>query len=415
MTTTIRDLTTNTTADTEPSPHDVAETALSYVDYYNLDALLTPEERAIRDKVRRFCDAEVIPYINDYWDRAQFPFDIFQKFASLGIAGGTITGYGCPGYSEVAAMLVAIELARGDGSLNTAFGVHSGLAMGTIDILGSEEQKQKWLPAMARMEKIGAFGLTEPTHGSDAVALETSCRREGDEWIINGQKKWIGNATFADVIVIWARDEADGKVKGFLVEKGTPGYAAEVITGKITKRAVWQASITLDNVRVPAANKLEKANSFKDTSKVLTATRFGVAVEAIGHATAAYEYALAYAKERVQFGKPLVNNQLIQYRLAGMLADITSMQLLGLRLAQLLQSGEMTAGQASLAKMNNARIGRKVVADARDMLGGNGVLLEYHVARHFADMEAVVTYEGTDTVQSLIVGREITGAPQAFA
>ncbi len=412
MTTTVRDL--NTSADTEPRPDELPKAAPAYVDYYNIDALLTPEERAIRDKVRRFCDKEVVPVMNDYWERAEFPHELFGKFAALDIAGGTIKGYGSPGYSEVAAYLVAVELARGDGSLNTAFGVHSGLAMGSIAILGSEEQKRRWLPAMARMEKIGAFGLTEPAHGSDAVALETSCRREGDEWVINGQKKWIGNASFADIVVIWARDEEDGKVKGFVVEKGTPGYSAEVITGKITKRAVWQAQITLDNVRVPAANKLEGANSFKDTGKVLTATRFGVAVEAIGHAVAAYEYAVAYAKERVQFGKPLANNQLIQYRLAGMLADITSMQLVGLRLAQLLQNGEMTAGQASLAKMNNARVARKVVADARDLLGGNGVLLEYGVAKHFADMEAVVTYEGTDTVQSLIVGRDITGV-QAFA
>ena len=412
MTTTVQDL--HASVDTEPTPRQVTAAAPSYVDYYNIDALLTPDERAIRDKVRRFCDTEIVPVMNDYWERAEFPYEVFQKFAALNIAGGTIKGYGSPGYSEVAAYLVAVELARGDGSLNTAFGVHSGLAMGSIAMLGSEEQKQKWLPPMARMEKIGAFGLTEPTHGSDAVALETGARREGDEWVINGQKKWIGNASFADIVVIWARDEEVGKVKGFVVEKGTPGYSAEVITGKITKRAVWQAQITLDNVRVPAANKLEKANSFKDTGKVLTATRFGVAVEAIGHAVAAYEYAVAYAKERVQFGKPLANNQLIQYRLAGMLADITSMQLVGLRLAQLLQNGEMTAGQASLAKMNNARVARKVVADARDLLGGNGVLLEYGVAKHFADMEAVITYEGADTVQALIVGRDITGL-QAFA
>src|SRR5579875_2814384 len=246
----------NAGADTEPTAADV-EGALSYVDYYNIDALLTEEERAIRDKVRRFCDREVIPVIDDYWDRAEFPFELFKKFATLGIAGGSIKGYGCPGYSEVASMLVAIELARGDGSLNTAFGVHSGLAMGSIAILGSEEQKQKWLPPMARMELIGAFGLTEPTHGSDAVAIETSARREGDAYVING-----------------ARDEDDGKVKGFLVEKGAPGYSAEVLTGKITKRAVWQAQIALDNVRVPATNKLEQANSFKDTGRVLTATRF---------------------------------------------------------------------------------------------------------------------------------------------
>jgi glutaryl-CoA dehydrogenase len=378
-------------------------------DYYLIEELLTDEEREIRDRVRAFADREIIPVINEYWDKAQFPFELIPKIAELNIAGTTIEGYGCPGMSHAAAMLVAIEMARGDGSLNTFFGVHSGLAMGTIDICGSEEQKEKWLPPMARMEKIGAFGLTEAKHGSDSVMLETSVRREGDEYVINGEKRWIGNATFADVTIIWARDEEDGQVKGFLVEKGTEGFSTELITGKMGKRAVWQPDIKLEDVRVPVENKLGNADSFKDTAKVLTATRAGVAWEAVGHAIASYEAALTYAKERVQFGEPIASFQIIQNKLANMLAEITSMQLVCYRLAQLQEQGKMTGGMASLAKMNNAKKAKQVCADARDIMGGNGVLLEYHVARHLSDMEIVYTYEGTDTVQSLIVGREVTG------
>ncbi|MDQ4000455.1 MAG: acyl-CoA dehydrogenase family protein [Actinomycetota bacterium] len=378
-------------------------------DYYLIEELLTDEEREIRDRVRAFADREVIPVINEYWDKAQFPFELIPKIAELNIAGTTIEGYGCPGMSHAAAMLVAIEMARGDGSLNTFFGVHSGLAMGTIDICGSEEQKEKWLPPMARMEKIGAFGLTEAKHGSDSVMLETSVRREGDEYVINGEKRWIGNATFADVTIIWARDEEDGQVKGFLVEKGAEGFSTELITGKMGKRAVWQPDIKLEDVRVPVENKLGNANSFKDTVKVLTATRAGVAWEAVGHAVASYEAALTYAKERVQFGEPIASFQIIQNKLANMLAEITSMQLVCYRLAQLQEQGKMTGGMASLAKMNNAKKAKQVCANARDIMGGNGVLLEYHVARHLSDMEIVYTYEGTDTVQSLIVGREVTG------
>jgi glutaryl-CoA dehydrogenase len=382
-------------------------------DYYLIDELLTDEEREIRDKVRAFADREVIPVINDYWERAEFPFELIPKIAELNITGGTIEGYGCPGMSEVASGLVSAELARGDGSLNTFYGVQSGLAMGTIAMLGSEEQKTKWLPPMARCEKLGAFGLTEPNHGSDVVQLETRARRKGDEYVLDGAKRWIGNATFADVTVIWARDD-EGNVGGFLVEKGTPGYSAEVIKGKTSKRCVWQADIKLEGARIPVENRLEHARTFKDTAKVLTATRYGVAWEAIGHAVASYEAALTYARERVQFGKPIANFQLIQAKLASMLAEITNMQLMCLRLSQLLQEGKMTGGMASLAKMNNARKARGVCSDARDILGGNGILLEYHVARHTADIEAVYTYEGTDTVQALIVGREITGL-NAFA
>ncbi|HLQ28518.1 MAG TPA: acyl-CoA dehydrogenase family protein [Ktedonobacteraceae bacterium] len=382
-------------------------------DFYLMDELFTDEERAIRDKVRAFSDREVIPIINDYWERAEFPFALIPKIAQLGIAGSSVQGYGCPGLSAVASGLIAMELARGDASICTFFGVHSGLAMNSIAMLGSEEQKQHWLPPMARLEKIGAFALTEPNHGSDAVALETRAHRVGNEYVINGSKRWIGNASFADVVIIWARDD-EGKVGGFLVERGTPGFEPVVMTGKVAKRAVWQTDITLTDVRVPVENRLAFSLSFKDTGRVLTATRSGVAWEAVGHAVAAYEIALTYVKERVQFGKPLASFQIIQNKLASMLANVTTMQLLCLRLSQLQEQGKMTDEMASLAKMNNARLAREVVADAREMLGGNGILLEYHIARHHADIEAVFTYEGTDTIQSLIVGRGITGI-QAFA
>ncbi|GAC1522434.1 MAG: acyl-CoA dehydrogenase family protein [Vulcanimicrobiaceae bacterium] len=377
-------------------------------DYYHLDDLLTPEDRAIRDRVRAWVDREVIPNAATLWDRAEFPFEIVPKFRDVGIVGGPIRGYGSPGMSLVGAGLVAQELARGDSSISTFFGVHSGLAMGSIAILGSKEQRERWLPAMARMELIGAFALTEPTHGSDSITLETTARREGNSWVLRGAKKWIGNASFADLIIVWARDEA-GEVGGFVVEKGAPGYGAHVIEGKISKRAVWQANVTLDDVRIPFENRLERARTFKDTGKVLTATRYAVAWEAIGHAMAAFEYALAYTKERKQFGRPLVANQLVQDKLVRMLGEIISMQLLCLRLSQLLDDKKATQGRASLAKMLACQKARKVVADARDLLGGNGILLSYHVARHFADMEAIYTYEGTDHMQMLVVGKEICG------
>jgi glutaryl-CoA dehydrogenase len=386
----------------------MAENADRALDFYRIDDLLTEREREIRDRVRGFGDKQVLPIINDYWERAEFPFELVPKLAELGVAGGTIEGYGCPGLSEVAAGLVAMELARADGSVCTFFGVHSGLAMQSIALLGSEEQKQRWLPAMARLDKIGAFALTEPEHGSDAVALETRARREGDDYVLDGAKRWIGNASIADLVIVWARDD-DGKVGGFVVEKGTPGFQASVMRGKTAKRAVWQAEITLEGVRVPAANRLARSNGFAATAKVLAATRYGVAWEAVGHAQAALDSALAYAGQREQFGTPIAGFQLVQSKLAKMLADVTAMHLLTLRLSQLAKSGQMTDGMASLAKMHNAATARRVVADARDILGGNGILLENHVARHQADMEAVFTYEGTDSIQSLIVGREITG------
>jgi glutaryl-CoA dehydrogenase len=377
-------------------------------DFYAVEELLEPGEIEIRDRVRAFCEKEVTPVINDYWERAEFPHLLVPKLAEVGIAGGTIEGYGCPGMSNVSAGLVAAELARADGSVGTFNGVHSFLAMQSIALLGSEEQRQRWLPEMARLEKIGAFGLTEPRHGSDAVGLETSARRDGDEYVLRGQKKWIGNGSIADYVIIWARGE-DGAVGGYVVEKGTPGYSATVMTGKTALRAVWQAEITLDDVRVPADNKLANCASFKDVSMVLDRTRYTVAWRALGLATASYELALAHALRREQFGSPIAGFQLVQDKLARMLAEVTSMQLMCWRLSKLADTGRMTAAMASLAKMNHAAKARAIVADARDILGGDGILLDNHVARHHADMEAIFTFEGTDSVQALIVGRHITG------
>ena len=382
-------------------------------DFYLIDELLTEEEHGIRDKVRAFCDKEVIPIINEYWESGQVPFELIPKLGALKLAGGSIKGYGCPGMSTIAAGLVLQELSRADASVCVVFGATSSLAMTSIAMLGSEEQKQRWLPPMAQLEKQGAFALTEPDHGSDAVALETHAQRDGNVYVINGAKRWIGGAAYADVTIIWARDD-NGDVGGFLVEKGTPGFEARAITGKVAKRASLQADITLTNVRVPVENRLAFSRSFKDTARVLTEARCGIAWHAVGHAMAAYEIALSYAKERVQFGHPLAGFQIIQNKLAGMLAKLTSMQLLCLRLAQLQAGGKLTDARASLAKMNNTRLAREVVADAREMLGGNGILLEYHIARHYADIEGVFTYEGTDTIQSLIVGRAIAGR-QAFS
>jgi glutaryl-CoA dehydrogenase len=311
--------------------------------------------------------------------------------------------------SRLAAGIVSRELARADGSLNTFFGVHSGLAMGTIALLGSEEQKAQWLPPMARLELIGAFALTEPHHGSDSVSLETEARRDGDGYVLNGQKRWIGNASFADLVIVWARDE-EGDVGAFVVEKGTPGFdASSVIEGKIGKRAVWQAEIALSDVRIPAGNRLAHARTFDDATRVLDQTRSGAAWECVGHAMAGMEAAVAYAAEREQFGQPIGAFQLVQAKLATMVAEATAMQLICFRVAELQERDALTGPMASLAKLHNARKAKLICGEARDIMGGNGLLLEYHVARHLTDLEVVETYEGTDSVQSLILGRDLTG------
>jgi glutaryl-CoA dehydrogenase len=378
-------------------------------DYFLLRDQLSEQEIDYLERTRRYVDDEVLPVIGDYWERAELPFDLVRRLGELGLVGDGIEGYGCPPMSPIAAGLINMELNRGDGSLGTFLGVQAGLAMRSIALLGSEEQKRHWLPQMARVEKIGAFALTEPAHGSDSVALETTARRDGDGYILSGEKRWIGNGTIADVVVVWARDAEDGQVKGFLVEKGTAGYEASEIVGKGSVRAVWQADIELDDVRVPAENRLPGSHSFKDAGRVLASTRQSCAWMALGHAVAAYDAALTYCRQRTQFGKPLVSFQIVQERLAKMLADVTGMQLYCLQLGRLIEQQRLRDTIAGLAKMNNTIKARQVIAEARNLLGGNGILLDYHVMRHMADIEAIYTFEGTETIQALIVGRDITG------
>jgi glutaryl-CoA dehydrogenase len=379
-------------------------------DFYDLEALLDDEDRALLHRVRAFMDTEVQPIINDYWTRAKFPLELVPGLAELGIIGTPYSGYGCPGKSSLLDGMISMELSRGDPSVATFYGVHSGLAMGSVYLCGSEEQKERWLPAMARMELIGAFGLTEPDSGSDvARGLQTKARRDGDSWILDGQKKWIGNGSFADLVIIWAQDVDTQRVLGFVVEKDTPGFSAVDLEDKIALRAVQNALITLEGVRVPEENRLQEANSFKDTAKVLKMTRALVAWSAVGCARGAYEHALRYATERTQFGKPIAGFQLVQDLLVRMLGNITASAALCSRLSQLQDCGTMTDEQASLAKAFTTVRMRETVGWARELMGGNGILLEHNVGRYVADAEAIYSYEGTREVNTLIVGRAITG------
>lgn len=380
-------------------------------DFYNLSLKLTPKQRELQLKIRNFMEDEVRPIANEYWNKAEFPFEIIPKMAALNICGLTYEGYGTPpDDSFLMEGIIAMEMARVDVSISTFFGVHSGLAMGSIYICGSEEQKQEWLPKMARMELIGAFGLTEPDVGS-AVAggLGTTCRQEGEEWILNGQKKWIGNATFSDVTVIWANDVATNQVKGFLVRKGNPGFKAKKMENKMALRTVQNALITMTDCKVPESDRLQKCDSFKDTAKVLKMTRAAVAWQAVGCARGAYESALKYTKKREQFGKPIASFQLVQNHLVEMITNLTAMQTMCFRLSELQDDDLLTDEHASMAKVFCSLRTRDVVRSAREVMGGNGILLEYDVARFVADAEAIYSYEGTKEINSLIVGRAITG------
>ena len=379
-------------------------------DFYELAGLLSPEDQELLGRVRRFMDEQVEPCINEYWTRGEFPRHLIPQIAELGIAGNPYSGYGCPGRSFLTDGMVAMELSRGDPSVATFMGVHGGLAMGSVYLCGSEEQKERWLPPMARMELIGAFGLTEPDHGSDvARGLQTTARRDGDTWVLDGQKKWIGNASFADLVIIWAKDVDTDKVLGFVVEKDSPGYTAVDLKDKIALRVVQNALITLDGVRVPEENRLQNAHGFRDTANVLRMTRASVAWSAVGCSRGAYEHALAYGEERTQFGKPLVDFQLVQDLLVRMLGNITASAAMCTRLSQLQDLGTMADEHASLAKAFCTVRMRETVGWARELMGGNGILLENHVGRYVADAEAIYSYEGTREVNSLIVGRAITG------
>src|SRR3989454_7008212 len=379
-------------------------------DFYAISSAVSEEDQALLQRVRAFMDSEVTPIINDYWFRDEFPHQLIPALAELGIMGTPYHGYGCPGKSTVLDGMLMMEVARGDSSIATFRGVHSGLAMGSIYLCGSEEQKQRWLPPMARLEKIGAFGLTEPLVGSGTSGgLTTTAKRDGDTWILNGQKKWIGNATFSDVTVIWARELADNQVKGFIVENSTPGFKAEKQKNKIALRVVQNALITLEDCRVPEANRLQKANSFRDTAAVLRMTRAGGAWLAIGCMVGAYEFSLKYAQEREQFGRPIGSFQLVQDLLSRMLGNITACQCLALRLSQMQDAGIMKDEHASLAKAFCTVKMREAVGYARELMAGNGILLDHHVGRFVADAEAIYSYEGTREMNTLIVGKAISG------
>jgi alkylation response protein AidB-like acyl-CoA dehydrogenase len=385
-------------------------------DFYELYETLNAEELATVKRVRTFMEAKVAPVATKYWVDDAFPFELLPAVRELGIGGLAMHGYGCAGGSLALFGFVQMEMARVDPSFATFAGVHNGLAMGSIYIDGSGEQKQKWLPSMARFETIGCFGLTEPLVGSGASGgLLTTAKREGDTWILNGEKRWIGNAPWCDVSIIWARDLADNQVKGFIVEnKTTPGFSVEKIENKIALKIVQNGHITLKDVQVPEANRLQGGNSFRDTAKVLKMTRYVVAWMATGCAMGAYEAALKYAQERQQFGRPIGSFQLVQDLLAKMIANITASQCLIVRQAQLHAEGKLTDAHAALAKAFATAKCRETVAWARELLGGNGIVADYKVARFFADCEALYSYEGTYQIQNLIVGKAVTGF-SAFA
>lgn len=379
-------------------------------DFYSVSELLTPDERQTQLDLRMFLEKEVKPIADDYWNRAEFPMHLIPKVGELKLAGLTYKGYGCPGRRNVLEGILAMEMARVDTSFSTFFGVQSGLAMGSIFHLGSEAQKEEYLPQMRDFKILGAFGLTEPDVGSGAAGgLGTTCQKDGDSWILNGQKKWIGNATFSDFTIIWARNIEDDRVKGFIVPNDTPGFKTEKIKDKLALRTVQNALITMTECRVPEKNRLEKAESFKDTAKVLKMTRAGVAWQAVGCARGAYETALLYAQTRKQFGKPIGGFQLIQDQLAQMLSSLTAMQTMVMRLSQLQDEGKLKDEHASLAKIFCTKSCKEIVSFARSIHGGNGILLENDVGRFLADAEALYSYEGTKEINSLIVGRAITG------
>ena len=379
-------------------------------DFYRIANILDDHERAVVKRVRDFMEQEVAPIIEGYWVRDQFPFELIPKIAELGIGGVGYDGYGSAGGSMLLNGFISMELARVDSSIATFWGVHTGLAAGSIYLCGDEEQKQRWLPAMMRFEKIGSFGLTEPLVGSaTSGGMMTTCRRDGDSWVLNGEKKWIGNATFADINIIWARDEGSNQVKGFVVGKEAPGFSVQKIEHKMALRVVQNGLITLKDCRVAEVDRLQNANSFRDTAKVLRMTRAGVAWFAVGCARGAYEHAQRYATQRTQFGRPIGGFQLVQDLLVRMLGNVTATECMMLRLGQLQNQGLMTDEHASLAKAFCTVKCRETVGYARELLGGNGILLDNHVGRFVADAEAIYSYEGTREMNTLIVGKAITG------
>ena len=379
-------------------------------DFYGLEMLLTDQEKEFLARLRTYLETDVKPHVNRLWEAAEFPQDIVAGLATCGVMGMAFPETRPFETSAVFRGWVALELARVDASVATYVGVNNGLAMGSIGELGSPEQRAQWLPPLSDGSMVGCFGLTEPLSGSDsAQGLRTTAERRGDEWVINGEKRWIGNGTWCDVCVVWAKDLADNKVKGFIVPTSTPGYSAERIEGKISLRIVQNAHITLTDVVVPESNRLPGANSFADTAKVLRLTRAEVAWAAVGVAVGAYEAARTYALEREQFGVPIAKHQLVQHHLVTALGLITSALTMIRELSMMQDRGTMGDEHAALAKAVTTINMREAVAHCREALGGNGIVLEYDVARFFADAEALYSYEGTREMNTLIVGRAVTG------
>jgi len=385
----------------------VAKKNLDPLDLYDLRSELSEDEVMVKDTVARFVDDEVIPVMREAFEKHEFPRHLIDGVAELGLLGSSIEGYDCAGLNSVSYGLICQELERGDSGLRSFVSVQSSLVMFPIHAYGSEEQRQRWLPAMAKAEAIGCFGLTEPHGGSDPGNMKTHAKRDGDDWIINGAKMWITNATIADAAIVWAK--TDEGIKGFIVEKGMPGYVAQEIENKFSLRASVTGALFLDNVRVPKENVLPGASSLKAPLSCLTQARYGITWGVIGAAQACLQEALNYSQDRILFGKPVSHTQAMQIRLANMARQITTAQLLSLRLGRIKDKGELSPTQVSLAKWNNCRMALDIARDARDILGGAGISAEYVPIRHMLNLESVITYEGTETVHQLVVGKELTG------
>jgi glutaryl-CoA dehydrogenase len=387
-----------------PGPHD----------FLNIDAHLSDEERRVRAEVRVFVEERIRPKIKDWWERAHFPRELIPEMGALGVLGMHLKGYGCAGNSAVAYGLACMELEAGDSGLRTFVSVQGSLAMSAIHKFGSEEQKTRWLPPMARGEKIGCFGLTEPTAGSDPAGMKTFARRspDGSEWVLNGEKRWIGMGTIADIAVVWARTDEEGNpVRGFLVPTDAPGFSAKDITGKLSMRASVQCDLSFEDVRLPEGAMLPGAEGLKGPFACLNEARYGIVWGSMGAARDSFECALEYAREREQFGKPVAAFQLTQEKLVNMMLEVEKGTLLALHLGRMKDEGTLRPEQISFGKLNNVREAIKIAREARTILGGNGVTLDYPVMRHANNLESVRTYEGTDEVHTLILGNAITGIP----
>jgi len=381
---------------------------LDPLDFLALDALLDDEERAIRETVRQFVRERVLPEVGDWFEQGILPREVIQELAKLGLFGMHLSGYGLPGASATAYGLTCLELEAGDAGVRSTVSVQGSLAMFAIWRWGSEEQKERWLPAMHRGEAIGCFGLTEPDAGSDPGAMRTHARRDGDDWILNGAKMWITNGTIADLAVVWARTD-EGEIRGFLVEKGMPGFSAPEIHKKLSLRASVTSELVLQDVRVPDENLLPGADTLRGPLSCLSEARFGIVWGAVGSGRACFEAALEYAKERIVFGKPISAYQLTQEKLAEMALELNRASLVALHLGRMKDQGTLRPEHVSLGKMGNVRGALEVARSARTILGANGVTLEYPVIRHVNNLESVLTYEGTHEVHTLVVGQALTG------